>query len=95
MAQADGQAGRRPGPVGRLLILGIAGYQRFLSPLLGGHCRFEPSCSVYTREAIEIHGACRGGLLGFKRICRCRPGGGGGLDPVPPADPGPSQADTT
>ena len=78
---------RRPekvrGIVGGLMLLGISAYQRFLSPLFGGHCRFEPSCSRYAQEAIERHGSLRGGWLTAKRLVRCRPGGGSGLDPVP------------
>ncbi len=69
------------------MFLGISGYQRFLSPLLGGHCRFEPSCSRYAREAIERHGPLRGGWLAARRLVRCRPGGGAGHDPVPDSDP--------
>ncbi|MCP4833303.1 MAG: membrane protein insertion efficiency factor YidD [Phycisphaera sp.] len=73
--------------IARLMFLGISGYQRFLSPLLGGHCRFEPSCSRYAREAIERHGPLRGGWLAARRLVRCRPGGGAGHDPVPDSDP--------
>lgn len=49
-------------------------------------CRFHPSCSHYTLEAVETHGALRGSWLGVRRIVRCRPGGGFGFDPVPPAE---------
>ncbi len=72
-----------PGIVGRLMLFGIAVYRRIGSPILGGHCRFEPSCSIYAREAIQRHGARRGGWLAIKRLGRCRPGGGAGFDPVP------------
>jgi putative membrane protein insertion efficiency factor len=48
-------------------------------------CRFEPSCSHYGLEAVRVHGAFAGGWLTLKRILRCRPGGGFGVDPVPPA----------
>ena len=60
-------------------------YQCALSPVFGGSaaCRFTPTCSEYTRTAIEKYGALRGGWMGIKRICRCRPGGGYGFDPVP------------
>lgn len=54
-----------------------------LGPFLGGNCRFHPSCSHYTREAIEKHGARRGAWLGLKRLLRCRPFGASGYDPVP------------
>ncbi|MHC4245426.1 MAG: membrane protein insertion efficiency factor YidD [Planctomycetota bacterium] len=65
-------------------MLAVRGYRRFGSPWLGGHCRFEPSCSRYAMEALERHGAIRGGWLATRRVFRCRPGGGAGLDPVPP-----------
>ena len=61
----------------------IAGYQRFLSPLLGPRCRFHPSCSEYGREAIRRFGAARGGWLALRRILRCQPFCAGGYDPVP------------
>lgn len=59
-------------------------YQIFLSPFLGGHCRFHPSCSVYAIEAIETHGLWRGTRLAMARMGRCHPWGGQGYDPVPP-----------
>lgn len=58
-------------------------YKRFLSPLLPRACRFEPTCSVYAREAIERHGLARGIALAAKRLLRCHPFHKGGLDPVP------------
>ena len=73
----------RPGLIARLLILGVRGYQRVLSPFLGGQCRFTPSCSIYALEAIERHGAIRGSWLVARRVGRCHPWGGGGHDPVP------------
>ncbi|HEX5474028.1 MAG TPA: membrane protein insertion efficiency factor YidD [Vicinamibacterales bacterium] len=72
---------------GRLAILAIRGYQLLLSPIAGGACRFEPSCSAYAIEAIRRHGAARGSSLAVRRICRCHPFGASGLDPVPPATP--------
>lgn len=57
-------------------------YQYCLSPWLGGHCRFVPTCSQYAIEAILRHGPWRGSWLTLKRLGRCRPGGGSGYDPV-------------
>ena len=67
----------------RILIYAIWLYRYTLSGLLGGQCRFGPSCSAYGLEAIERHGAWRGGLLTVKRIGRCHPWTPGGHDPVP------------
>jgi putative membrane protein insertion efficiency factor len=58
-------------------------YQQTFSVFFGGHCRFVPSCSEFTKQAIETHGLSLGSFYGFKRICRCHPFGGHGLDPVP------------
>lgn len=66
-----------------LLILPIKFYQKFLSPLCPGVCRYTPCCSQYMIEAIEKHGALKGLWLGTKRILRCHPWGGCGHDPVP------------
>ncbi|HEY9382305.1 MAG TPA: membrane protein insertion efficiency factor YidD [Gemmatimonadales bacterium] len=64
-------------------MLLIRGYQRVVSPALPSSCRFSPSCSQYTLEAIERHGLVRGGWLGARRIVRCHPFNPGGFDPVP------------
>ncbi len=70
-----------------LLLVLVQLYRYFVSPLLGANCRFQPSCSVYTADALRQYGALRGGLLAAKRICRCHPFGSSGYDPVPaPAD---------
>lgn len=58
-------------------------YQWFISPLIGPKCRHLPTCSDYTMQAIERHGAWRGGWLGLARIARCHPWGSHGFDPVP------------
>ncbi len=69
----------------RVAIRLVRLYQVCISPFIGGRaaCRFVPTCSEYTRTAIEKYGALRGAYMGIKRICRCRPGGGFGYDPVP------------
>jgi putative membrane protein insertion efficiency factor len=58
-------------------------YQIFLSPFFPSACRFQPTCSVYTYEAIEKHGIFKGSWLGAKRLARCGPWTKGGYDPVP------------
>ena len=73
-----------PGPVARVLIFFVRVYRRFLSPLLGQQCRFQPSCSAYGLEALQTHGALRGTWLTARRIGRCHPFHSGGYDPVPP-----------
>ena len=62
----------------------LAGYKRFISPLLPPACRFAPTCSEYMREAVGIHGLRRGVWLGARRLARCHPWNPGGYDPVPP-----------
>lgn len=64
-------------------ILLIRLYQVTLGPLMGGHCRFEPTCSHYGIEAFRRHGPLRGMWLTFRRVIRCHPFGGHGYDPVP------------
>ena len=66
-----------------LLIRLITFYQLTLSLLIGNDCRFYPSCSQYTKEAIEKHGSIKGSWLGVRRICSCHPWHEGGFDPVP------------
>ena len=72
----------------RMLSLALRGairlYQLTLAYFFVGACRYEPSCSAYAVEAVERHGAWRGGLLAAHRLCRCGPWGGQGYDPVPP-----------
>jgi len=74
-------------PIGKkmrkLLILLIQAYRYLLSPLLGPHCRYYPSCSSYAQMALERHGVMRGGSMAVKRLCRCHPWHEGGFDPVP------------
>jgi uncharacterized protein len=83
MTGHDGQADR-PGFGARVVMIAIRGYQRVLSPLFGGRCRFHPSCSHYGYEAVAVHGALRGSWMAVKRIGRCHPWNAGGHDPVPP-----------
>ncbi|WP_447958021.1 membrane protein insertion efficiency factor YidD [Vreelandella sp. EE7] len=69
--------------LGAVLIGLVKVYQVTLSPLLGPRCRFWPSCSSYTVEAIKVHGPFKGGWMAIKRISKCHPGHPGGMDPVP------------
>ncbi|MBW7841525.1 MAG: membrane protein insertion efficiency factor YidD [Ignavibacterium sp.] len=64
-------------------ILLIKIYQLFISPLFPSSCRYTPTCSHYTAEALKKYGLFKGGWLGIKRILRCHPWGGSGYDPVP------------
>lgn len=70
-------------PLQRLFIGLIRLYQIALSPYFGQQCRFTPTCSEYTRQAIQRHGALKGAWLGMKRVSRCHPWHPGGHDPVP------------
>tara|TARA_B100000780_G_C21018223_1_gene407980 strand:- start:58 stop:336 length:279 start_codon:yes stop_codon:yes gene_type:complete len=67
----------------KLLIFLVKGYQYLLSPLLGNNCRYSPSCSSFTIEAIKLHGAGNGCAMGAWRILRCNPFSKGGYEPVP------------
>lgn len=66
-----------------LLVLLVRGYQVAISPLLPPACRYYPTCSHYAVEALERHGAWRGGWLALRRVLRCHPFRPGGYDPVP------------
>lgn len=72
----------------RVLMVAVTGYRRFISPLLPPRCRFEPSCSAYALEALQVHGAARGVWLAVRRVARCHPFNPGGYDPVPPRSRG-------
>lgn len=77
-----------------ILVMFVRAYQVGLSPLLPASCRYFPSCSAYAIEALEVHGAMRGGWLAVKRIARCHPFRPGGFDPVPPRAPrSPNESD--
>ncbi len=71
----------------RLLSRLVRGYRMFLSPSLGSSCRFEPTCSLYSLQALEQHGAALGSYLTLARIARCHPWCAGGSDPVPAESP--------
>jgi len=66
----------------KILIKTIRLYQLILSPLLGSNCRFEPTCSQYFIEAVEMNGALKGSVMGIKRLLKCHPWHPGGFDPV-------------
>ncbi|MFZ3048634.1 MAG: membrane protein insertion efficiency factor YidD [Desulfatirhabdiaceae bacterium] len=66
-----------------IIILLIRAYQLIVSPILGPHCRFYPSCSHYACQAISRYGIFKGGLLSIQRLCRCHPFHPGGVDLVP------------
>lgn len=70
----------------RLAMLLIRGYSLLISPFLGNNCRYYPTCSAYTQEAVQLHGIWRGIWLGLRRIGRCHPWHEGGIDPVPGSD---------
>jgi putative membrane protein insertion efficiency factor len=67
------------------LIVLIQAYRYLLSPVIGTHCRYTPSCSRYALEALEAHGLLRGSWLAVKRVASCHPWHSGGYDPVPGA----------
>ncbi len=67
----------------RILQLPIRAYRLVLSPWVGMHCRYQPTCSAYALEALEKHGPIKGSYLAARRISRCHPLGGHGFDPVP------------
>ncbi len=71
----------------RLLIVLVRGYRLLLSPSIGSACRFEPTCSAFSLQALEKHGAAWGSYLTLTRLVRCHPWCAGGHDPVPEAAP--------
>lgn len=76
-------AGRDMKPSVRMALAAIRGYQLLVRPLLHGSCRYLPTCSEYAAQCISTYGALRGTWMGLKRLLRCHPFGGAGLDPVP------------
>ncbi|HUA40145.1 MAG TPA: membrane protein insertion efficiency factor YidD [Streptosporangiaceae bacterium] len=83
MSGRTGQRVRKLSVAGRILVVLLTGYRRFISPLLGPTCRYYPSCSAYALEAVQLHGALRGSWLAARRLSRCHPFHAGGIDPVP------------
>ena len=67
----------------KFLIFLVRIYQYTLSPFLGANCRYQPTCSAYSVEALQVHGPIKGLYLALKRILSCHPWGGHGYDPVP------------
>jgi len=70
-------------PAAFVLSLPVRFYRLVISPLIGSNCRYQPTCSAYALEALEKHGAIKGGWLAVKRITSCHPWGGSGIDNVP------------
>lgn len=73
-------------PLAHLMTLPVRAYRLVFSPWVGHNCRYQPTCSLYALDALQKHGALRGGWLAARRICRCHPWGGSGYDPVPDRD---------
>ncbi|WP_133484900.1 membrane protein insertion efficiency factor YidD [Aliiroseovarius marinus] len=70
-------------PAAFILSLPIRAYRLIFSPWVGFNCRYQPTCSAYALEALQKHGAFKGGWIAAKRIARCNPWGSCGYDPVP------------
>ena len=70
-------------PTAYIVSIPVRFYRLVISPLIGSNCRYHPTCSSYALEALEKHGAIKGGRLAVKRIIKCHPLGGSGIDNVP------------
>lgn len=81
-----GETSRRSRAAAAPFIWAIRAYQHTLAHLIGGRCRFHPSCSHYAIDAYRLHGPIRGTRLTITRLLRCHPWGGSGIDPVPGSD---------
>ncbi|MEL6167456.1 MAG: membrane protein insertion efficiency factor YidD [Pseudomonadota bacterium] len=71
-------------PFAWILALPVRAYRLIFSPWVGHNCRYDPTCSAYALEALRVHGGIKGGWLALRRIARCHPWGGMGVDDVPP-----------
>ena len=69
--------------INKTLIKLVKIYQKYISPMLGQNCRFHPTCSQYAIEALDVHGTVKGTCMAVKRILKCNPWGGSGIDYVP------------
>ncbi|MGY6549213.1 MAG: membrane protein insertion efficiency factor YidD [Roseinatronobacter sp.] len=74
-------------PAAKVLALPVRFYRLVFSPWVGFNCRYQPTCSAYALDALDRHGALKGGWLALRRIGRCHPWGASGYDPVPGVDP--------
>lgn len=74
-------------PLAFVLSLPVRAYRLIFSPWVGFNCRYDPTCSAYALEALRVHGGLKGGWLTLRRILRCHPWGGMGVDDVPPKKP--------
>ncbi|MFZ7091636.1 membrane protein insertion efficiency factor YidD [Primorskyibacter sp. 2E233] len=72
-------------PLAHIAALPVRAYRLFFSPWVGHGCRYQPTCSAYALEALEKHGGIKGSYLAARRILRCHPWGGSGIDNVPPS----------
>lgn len=70
-------------PFAFVMSLPVRAYRAVISPWLGSNCRYQPTCSAYTMEALRKHGGLKGSWLAAKRIAKCHPWGGSGIDNVP------------
>ena len=70
-------------PMAKVAAVPVRVYKLVISPFIGANCRYQPTCSVYALEALERHGALKGGWLAVRRMARCHPWGGSGIDNVP------------
>jgi len=82
-AVADRAPGKGPNAAQRAVLASLKAYKLLISPYFAGSCRFVPSCADYAAEAVTRFGAFRGSLLALRRLARCHPLGGHGLDQVP------------